>query len=341
MAERTLKYYHHGRFKVAGGILPDAVTAYETFGNPSNPCIVYPTCYGAKLSLRSQDELVGEDKVSLVLDPRKYYVVTFSLFCNGESSSPSNTPPPYNGPYFPEISYEDNIRAQYAVLTKALGVKKVYCAVGLSMGGQQAYHWAAVYPDYVEKIAVVISAARTSMHCRCILEGPKAALVASKDFEGGHYTSPPQHGMRAFGGVLLGWLFGQTWFREHKYLMGGQYRDLQSFMREEAEANWLLNWDANDMLHLLKTWQNGDISQVRDNGDYEKALKSIKAEVLLLPSKTDLLFAPEDSATEVSHLQDATLHVIPTVWGHVAGGGANPVDVEFISEKIHVFFNST
>ncbi|KAF9241617.1 Alpha/Beta hydrolase protein [Melanogaster broomeanus] len=334
MAERTLKYFHHGRFKVAGGVLPDAVTAYETFGDPSNPCIVYPTCYGAKLSLGAQDELVGEDKV---LDPRKYYVVTFSLFCNGEclkSSSPSNTPPPYNGPYFPEISYEDNIRAQYAVLTKALGVKKVYCAMGLSMGGQQAYHWAAVYPDYVEKIAVVVSAARTSMHNRCILEGPMAALVASKDFEGGHYTSPPQHGMRAFGRILLGWVFGQTWFREHKYLMSGKYPDLQSFMREEAETNWLLNWDANDMLHLLKTWQNGDISQVRDNGDYEKALKSIKAEVLLLPSRTDLFFAPEDSDIELSLLQKGTLVQIDTDWGHNC---QDQSDVDFVCMQIGKF----
>lgn len=70
-----------------------------------------------------------------------------------------------------------------------------------------------------------------------------------------------------------------------------RYPDLLSFIRGEGESNWIQNWDANDMLHLLNTWQNGDISQVRDNGDYEKALRSIKAEVLLLPSKTDLFFA--------------------------------------------------
>lgn len=49
-----IQYYHHGRFSVAGGILPDAVTAYQTYGNPQNPCIVFPTCYGAKLALGSK-----------------------------------------------------------------------------------------------------------------------------------------------------------------------------------------------------------------------------------------------------------------------------------------------
>lgn len=51
MAARNIQYYHHGRFKVAGGILPDAVTAYQIFGDPSKPCVVCPTYYGGKLSL--------------------------------------------------------------------------------------------------------------------------------------------------------------------------------------------------------------------------------------------------------------------------------------------------
>ena len=42
------------------------------------------------------------------------------------------------------------------------------------------------------------------------LEGPKAALVASKDFDNGHYKSVPQHGIRAFGRVYSAWAYGQT-----------------------------------------------------------------------------------------------------------------------------------
>lgn len=42
------------------------------------------------------------------------------------------------------------------------------------------------------------------------LEGPKAALVASKDFENGHYQKTPQFGIRAFGRVYCAWAYGQT-----------------------------------------------------------------------------------------------------------------------------------
>lgn len=44
------------------------------------------------------------------------------------------------------------------------------------------------------------------------------------------------------------------------------------------------------MLTLLRTWQTGDVSLVRDGGDYEKCLKAIKARGLVMPSKTDLYF---------------------------------------------------
>lgn len=332
------QYYHHGRFKVAGGVLPDAVTAYRTYGDPSNDkVIVFPTCYGAKLALGSQDYLVGEGKA---LDPTKYFVVTFALFCNGESSSPSNTPAPYGGPYFPFVSYEDNIRAQHAVLTKHLGVRKLFSVVGFSMGGQQAYHWPVVFPDFVERFVSICSSARTSPHNQCFLEGPKAAMLASKDFADGHYQSTPQHGIRAFGRVYSAWAYGQTWFREYKYLMDGEYPDLNSWLRERWEGGYVNNWDANDMIALLNTWQKGDISIIRDGGDYEKALKSIKAKALIMPSKTDLYFPPEDSETEVSHLRDAKLYVIPSIWGHVAGGSANPPDVAFITEKITEFLQA-
>lgn len=42
---------------------------------------------------------------------------------------------------------------------------------------------------------------------------------------------------------------------------------------------------------MMQTWQIGDVSQQEPyNGDFEKAMASIKAKTLVLPSKTDLYF---------------------------------------------------
>jgi hypothetical protein len=116
MSSQT-EFHHHGRFRVSGGVLPDAITAYRTYGNPTNPCIVFPTCYGGKLDSKALAILFstpliffrpvvhgrwgeGEfcvahfslslpDSVNItkVMDPQRYFVVTFALFSNGEVCS--------------------------------------------------------------------------------------------------------------------------------------------------------------------------------------------------------------------------------------------------------------
>ena len=49
--------------------------------------------------------------------------------------------------------------------------------------------------------------------------------------------------------------------------------------------------DPENLLALLQTWQQGDVSnQEPYNGDFEKAMASIKAKTLVLPGKTDLYF---------------------------------------------------
>lgn len=54
----------------------------------------------------------------------------------------------------------------------------------------------------------------------------------------------------------------------------------------------------------------------------------------------DALFRPEDSETEVKHLQHGELAVIETVWGHMAGGGANEDDTRWMNDKIASFLGT-
>jgi homoserine O-acetyltransferase len=53
-----------------------------------------------------------------------------------------------------------------------------------------------------------------------------------------------------------------------------------------------------------------------------------------MPAEKDLYFPPEDEQWAVSHMPNAELRVIPGVWGHFAGGGANPVDTAFIDRAV-------
>lgn len=91
------------------------------------------------------------------------------------------------------------------------------------------------------------------------------------------------------------YLTSAQWFRNHGYLQGGKYKDLQDFLRADWENAFLGAWDANDMLTLLMTWYTGDISRISTvseslQGNLVSVLGGITAKGLILPSKTDLYF---------------------------------------------------
>jgi homoserine O-acetyltransferase len=86
---------------------------------------------------------------------------------------------------------------------------------------------------------------------------------------------------------------------------------------------------------MLATWQAADISaDPRFAGDFGKALAAITAKAVVMPCRTDLYFPPEDSEIEVGHMPHAALRVIPSVWGHMAGGGINAEDAMFINAAL-------
>ncbi len=79
------------------------------------------------------------------------------------------------------------------------------------------------------------------------------------------------------------------------------------------------------------TWQHADVGATPGlDGSFEKALGAITARTIVMPGATDLYFPPEDSAIEVQHIPHAELRTIPSVWGHQAGGGADPAAAAFI-----------
>ena len=61
------------------------------------------------------------------------------MFSNGLSSSPSNQPAPYNGPFFPKITLADNIRAQHRLVTEKLKSTTIFAVIGWSMGGRRQF----------------------------------------------------------------------------------------------------------------------------------------------------------------------------------------------------------
>ena len=78
----------------SGATLRGAKLAYKTFGElnaDKSNAIVYPTWYSG--CHWDNEWLIGD---GMALDPAKYFIIVPNMLGNGLSSSPSNTPPPYD-----------------------------------------------------------------------------------------------------------------------------------------------------------------------------------------------------------------------------------------------------
>jgi len=315
----------------SGLTLRQAKLAYKTYGQLNaarDNVIVMPTFYGAQ---HAENEALMA--VWPALDPKQYFIIVPNMFGNGLSSSPSNTPPPFDRAVFPHITLYDNVVCQHRLVTEHWGIQRVKLVVGFSMGAQQAFQWGTLYPDLVQAIAPICGSARTSPHNYLFLEGVKAALVTDAAFAEGWYDTPPVKGLRAFSRVYMGWAFSQDFFREQEYRKMGlasledSIRFLEGYFRRR---------DANDLLAMLWTWQHADISaNERYNGDFAAALGAIKARAIVMPGDTDLYFRVRDNELEVEQMPHAALRPIPSIWGHVAGLGVNPPDNAFIDTALH------
>jgi homoserine O-acetyltransferase len=314
-----------------GLTLPQAKLAYKTYGELNaarDNVIVMPTFYGAQ---HAENEVLMAAWPAL--DPKKYFIIVPNMFGNGLSSSPSNTPPPFDRAVFPNVTLYDNVVCQHRLVTERLGIKRVRLVVGFSMGAQQAFQWGALYPDMVQAIAPICGSARTSPHNYLFLEGVKAALVADAAFADGWYLTPPVKGLRAFSRVYVGWAFSQDFFRGQEYRKMG-FASLEDSIR--FLEGYCRRRDANDLLAMLWTWQHADISaNAIYHGDFASALRAIKARAMVMPGETDLYFRVRDNELEVEHMPNAELRPIPSIWGHVAGLGVNPPDNKFIDAALN------
>jgi homoserine O-acetyltransferase len=314
-----------------GLTLPQAKLAYKTYGELNaarDNAIVMPTFYGSQ---HAENEALMA--VWPTLDPKKYFIIVPNMFGNGLSSSPSNTPPPFDRAVFPNVTLYDNVVCQHRLVMEHLGIQRVKLVVGFSMGAQQAFQWATLYPDMVQTIAPICGSARTSPHNYLFLEGVKAALVADVAFADGWYQTPPVKGLRAFSRVYMGWAFSQDFFREQEYRKMG-FASLEDSIR--FLEGYFRRRDANDLLAMLWTWQHADISaNAIYQGDFAAALRAIKARAMVMPGETDLYFRVRDNELEVEQMPHAELRSIPSIWGHVAGLGVNPPDNEFIDAALN------
>ena len=317
MAAADYETFEIGPLTLQRGLtLPSARLAYKTYGRlapDKSNVILYPTSYGAHHT--DIEWLIARDRI---LDPERYFVVIPNQLGNGLSTSPSNLAEPFGLGRNPIFTHWDNVHAQERLLRETFGVTRLALVYGWSMGGQQALHWGALFPDRVARICAVCTSARTSPHNKVFLEGIRAVLTADAAWRDGHFVERPVRALRAFARVYAGWAMSQAFYRE-KLWEGMGFASLEDYLVRAWEGNFLRR-SGEDLISMIDTWYHSDIS---DNalykGDLAKALGAISARSIIMPSTTDLYFTLADSEAETRLMPNAELRPIQSIWGHRAG----------------------
>jgi homoserine O-acetyltransferase len=322
-----IQYFELKDFTFENGVtLPTVRLAYREFNPTAQKVALISTCFRGRINT-TLNFTTG------VL--RDHRVIVVALFGNGESSSPSNTD------NFPStLDYRDCVRAQHEMITKKFTLSAIDVMIGFSMGGQCTYHWAAMYPQMLRNAVIICSSAKTSLHNYQFLEGPKAALAHSIDYNDSAMRSQggiPLRGLHAFSRAYSAWLTSAEWFEQRLFEKSG-FKNLEDWSKAGEEG--YEDWHPDDLLVMLGMWQCSDIGIAVGSSSIEQALQSLRTRILLMPCQTDQYFKWEVSEKEVSCLKNGELAVIPSIWGHIGGGGANPEDTEWMDQRIAKFLES-
>lgn len=324
----------------SGHTLRDTQLAYKTFGalnaDRSN-VIVYPTWFSGWHS--DNEWLIGADKKAL--NPNEWFIIVPNMLGNGLSTSPSNAPAPYDRARFPLVTFHDQVEAQYRLVTELFEISTLALVTGWSMGAGQTYQWAVSHPEMVQRAAPFCGSAITAPHNKVFLESLWTALRADAAWAGGDYPadSPPIQGLRAFARIYSGWGFSQAFYWQEQWRSLG-FTSLDDFLYGFWEAFFRDGRDPNNLISMLRTWHTGDVGATPGfDGDTEAALRSIRCPLLSMPAEKDLYFPPEDEQWSSQFIANGEVRVIPGVWGHFAGGGANPADIDFIDTALAEFLD--
>jgi len=269
------------------------------------------------------------------IDTDRFYVICTNVLggCMG-STGPASINPATGKSYgldFPVVTIGDMVRAQ-AMLIDALGIEKLLCVTGGSMGGMQVLQWAASYPERVVNAMPIATAARHSAQNIAFHEVGRQAIMADPDWKNGDYgTAQPGKGLAVarmaahityLSEAALQRKFGRELQDRDQISFGfGADFQVESYLHHQG-MTFVDRFDANSYLYITRAMDYFDLASDY-NGVLADAFRNTKARFCLISFTSDWLF-PTPENKRIAHALNAT--------------AANVSFVEIESDKGHDAF---
>ena len=327
-----------------GKTINDFPLAYETYGtlneNKDNAILVFHALTGDQFVTGTNPvtnkegwwvTAVGPGKA---IDTNKYFVICANVIggCMG-SWGPSNNNKETNQPYgldFPVITIKDIVKAQESLLDY-LGIKKLLCATGGSMGGMQLLQFCATFPDKTFSAIPIACSASHSAQNIALNELARQAIMADPVWNGGKYflkDTQPKNGLavaRMVGHISylsdqgMQEKFGRKLQEkaDYEFSFNADFQ-VESYLRHQGNT-FVERFDANSILYITRAMDYFDLSK-QFKGGLVEAFKKQKTKFLVISFSSDWLYKTKENKDIVIALNasgaDVSYSEIVTDKGH-------------------------
>lgn len=367
----TVKQFAHfptGLTLVSGERIAPLDIAYETFGTLSpqrdNVILIVHAltgdshCAGVYSETDTKagwwDPLIGPGKA---FDTNKYFIVCSNNLggCQG-TTGPSSINPATGKRYglsFPVITIRDMVNAQ-KLLLEHLGIRRLLCVSGGSMGGMITLEWAAAYPEWVSSIIPVSTSPRLSPQGIAFSEVERQAIISDPKWNNGNYDpdDPPARGLAVarmiahityLSSESMQMKFGRRRRPGSAQSQFGDRFEIENYLHYQG-ARFVERFDANSYLYLTKAMDFYDLAE--GCASLEEGAARIKCKALFIAFRSDWLFPPRETAELVDALRaigrDVEYHEIESAYGHDAFLVEYPKYaylIERFLERVYRFYN--
>ena len=326
----------------SGRILAPLTIAYETYGtlnnDASNAIMVAHAWTGSahlagKLSEDDPkpgwwDAIVGSGRL---LDTDRYFVICSNVIgsCFG-STGPTAINPKTGKRYnlnFPVITVRDMVRAQ-KLLVESLGIKRLLCVMGGSMGGMQALEWATQYPDSIGSAIVLASTPHPSPQAIAMNAVARWAIFNDPTWRKGEYKHNPKDGLALARGIghitflsdeSMQAKFGRRFSaRDGKFDFFGQF-EVERYLNYNGYS-FVDRFDTNSFLYLAKALDLYDVAWGCES--MAEAFEPVKSPIQFFAFTSDWLYPPYQTEEMVDCLKElgkpVEYHLIESAYGHDA-----------------------
>jgi len=349
-----------------GGTLHGARVAYETWGTLNaardNAVLVLTGLSPSAHMMSSAEDptpgwwegMAGPGKA---IDSDRWFVICVnSLGSDKGSTCPASINPATGEAYrldFPELALEDVANAAHDVV-QGLGIERLACLVGCSMGGMAALAYMLLHPGTVRAHVSVDTAPQAQPFAIAIRSLQREAIRLDPNWAGGDYdihadgTRYPDMGMsiaRKLG--VITYRSAMEWNgrfarirldaeqREEQQPFGFEFQ-VESYLEGHARR-FVRSFDPNSYLYLSRASDWFDIAEY-GGGSVLEGLKRIRLErALVIGVSTDILFPLEQQEQIAEGLEAAGAAVEFVALDSPQGHDAFLVDIDNYSRAIGGF----